>query len=122
MTDIALTNGDLPRGDWALVEGADALRQRLEIRLRKWVDEWFLNPASGTNYPLILGKGTDARRTAEIRRVIVETSGVASILRLQLDHNRAARSLAVSAVVQMEDGEALALSLTLHSPDDNGGA
>lgn len=122
MTDLALVNGDLPRGDWTLVEGPAALRQRLEVRLRKWLGEWFLNPASGTDYPRILGKGTDARRTAEIRRVILETRGVASILRLQLDHDRGARTLAVAAVVQSDDGDDLEFSLSLTSPAENGGA
>lgn len=72
MQDIALgPDGDLLVADGllALVRGADALRQRLELRLGLARGAWFLDLDQGVPYvEQVLVKGADATAVASLLR------------------------------------------------------
>lgn len=63
MKTLSLVNGDIAldsTGRLAVVTGAEALRQKLETRLRLYRGEWFLDTSSGVPYlQRILGRGSE---------------------------------------------------------------
>ena len=63
-----------------LVEGVDAIAQRLQMRLRLWQGEWFADTTAGIPYLGILGqKGAQAFAEATFRRAILTAPGVAAL-------------------------------------------
>lgn len=107
--DLALdSSGDLevpPR----LVAGAEAVAQRLGIRLRRWAGEWFLDQREGIPYvQSILRKGVDLPLVeALFRRCILETPGVASLASFSSELDRSVRRLSVSFEARLIDGSAV---------------
>ncbi len=84
-----------------LVNSSDAVAQALSTRLKLATGEWFLNTEEGTPYSTeILGSNTSSYYDLAIKRRILETSGVTSILDYQSYVNRDSRSLSVSATVE----------------------
>lgn len=104
--DLALDEyGDLalpPR----LLTGADAVAQRLGIRLRRWSGEWFLDQREGIPYlQSILRKGVDLPLVeALFRRCILETPGVASLASFTSELDRSVRRLSISFEARLIDG------------------
>lgn len=96
--DLAL---DPATGDLALpvqlITGADCVAQRLRIRLRFWLGEWFLDQRLGIPYVRsVLVKNPDLVLIRSIfRRVILSTPGVARLDSLVLTHDRAGRRLVI---------------------------
>ena len=90
----------------ALVRGLDALAQRLAIKLRTFLGEWFLDATAGVPYltevprkpfrPEVLG--------SLIRRRILETEGVKEILGFRLDFEPTGRVAKVQFVVSTDLG------------------
>lgn len=73
--DLALTAGRL-----TLVEGAEAVAQRLRGRLALWAGEWFGDTAVGIPYLTFLGqKGAEQVAEAALRRAILTCPGVAAL-------------------------------------------
>jgi hypothetical protein len=108
------TTGDLDISDDALhlVDGADAIAQHVQIRLRLFKGEWFLDAEVGLPYyDTVLVKAPDllAIRSV-IRQAILETPGVASLDGFEMEFDRAARSLAVSFTATTDDGQQLDFS------------
>jgi hypothetical protein len=100
MRDIALaSDGDLDvsAGDLSLVDGAARVRQQIQIKLKLWRGEWFLDTEFGTPYlPTILGKQlTLSGALAAIRKSIMEVDGVSAIDAFDYQYSASARSLAV---------------------------
>lgn len=113
MSDIALdSDGDLliTKGALSLVIGDDAIVQNLQIRLQFFLGEWFLDTRLGMPYfEEILTKNPDLTRVRGIfRQAILTTRGIASIVSLNMNFDRATRALAVDFVVKKTDGEILA--------------
>lgn len=84
MRDLALdpTTGDLKLTSGALgvVDGADTVRQMLELRLSIWQGEWFADTAVGVPYRGFLGvKGATAFAESQLRRAISTCPGVATL-------------------------------------------
>lgn len=113
MTTIKLdTNGDLAIENGSFVLLSDLVAetsQRLQIKFRFFLGEWSLDPRVG--FPLfekILVKAPDL---GEIRRLIRETllgdPAVDSIATLDLDFDRASRTLSVSFECELNDGSSL---------------
>jgi hypothetical protein len=84
MPDFKILNGSfvLSDGDAVIVTGRDALKQRLLIKFRTVLGEWFRDPTEGTDYKnAILGKPfSRSSIDREIRRVMVQMGDIQSIL------------------------------------------
>ena len=100
--------GDLDFSDDALhlVDGADAIAQHVQFRLRLFKGEWFLDAAIGMPYyDTVLVKAPDLIAIrSEIRQAILSTPGVASLDGLDLAFDRAARTLSVSFAATTDAG------------------
>jgi hypothetical protein len=113
MSDIKLdvNTGDLvfENGDLVLATGADAIAQHLKIRLRMFEGEWFLDPRQGLPYfRQILQKTPDVSSIGGIfRQAILETPGVESITRLDVELNRQTRALSINFTAKVDAGEEL---------------
>ncbi len=85
-------------GDLVLIDGAERVRQQLEMRLSLWRGEWFLDTAFGTPYrDNILGKAlTVDGAVAAIRREIMDVDGITTITRLDYDYERKSRKLSIN--------------------------
>ena len=74
-------------GDWTFgrgkngyLTGADEVEQNVVTRLQEFVDDWFLDVTKGINWIAYLGsRGTRESLIADIKRVVLETEGVAAI-------------------------------------------
>lgn len=66
MKTISLKDGDIHldrKGNLAIAEGAEGLRQKIETRLKLYKGEWFLNVNSGVPWlQRILGRGSSSER------------------------------------------------------------
>ena len=81
-TDIKVTNGDV---EWTT--GIDSIRQHLEIRLRTFRGEWFLNETIGVSYfDDVFKKNPDLTvLNAVFTKIILDTPGVISLTTLSFD-------------------------------------
>jgi len=109
MLDFALNaNGDLDlsQGGLALIDGSARVAQQVQLKLRLWQGEWFLDTSFGTPYlQSILGKGlTLSGALAALRRSVLEVDGVTAITSLSYDYQASQRSLLVALVLQTEEG------------------
>lgn len=98
MKTLALdpTTGDLVKrgGRPVLVTGADAVAQKLRMRFRFALGDWFRDRRVGIPFARILGvKGADAYAESVFRRVVTTCPGVASLdaFGLTLGSDRRAR-------------------------------
>lgn len=101
MNDLALNplTGDLliTGLDLSVIKGADRARQNLEIKLKLWQGEWFLDTEFGTPYiDQILGKQiTLSGSVAALKKSILEVSDVSGIESFKYNYDRQARSMKV---------------------------
>lgn len=101
MIDIALDTVThdilLEDNDMLMFDGAERVRQHLEIKLKLWTGEWFLDTDFGTPYLTdILGKQiTLSGAIAALKKSILEVDGVKAITRFEFDFNRSQRVLTV---------------------------
>jgi hypothetical protein len=103
--DLALTAGRL-----TLVEGGDAIAQRLRGRLRLWRGEWFADTGVGVPYLGFLGqKGAAALALAEnsVRQAIVTCPGIAALESFSFAADPAARAATVSFRARTTTGETI---------------
>lgn len=102
MNDLLLDpkTGDLIVDDLCvfIVQGAERVRQNLEVKLRLWTGEWFLDTEFGTPYlEGVLGKRISLNGAiAAIKKSILEVADVDRITDFQYDFNRSARRLTVN--------------------------
>jgi hypothetical protein len=109
MSDLALdTNHDLliQGFDLVLLDGADAVRQQLLIKLKLWRGEWFLDTDFGTPYlQSILGKQlTLSGAVAAIRQSILEVDGVNGIDNFNYNYSAQQRTMSVNFTAQTSFG------------------
>lgn len=114
MIDIKLDTThdvDLSTGTVQLVEGNDAIAQRLKIRLRFFLGEWFLDAREGIPYyQKILGKKRSKTVIDSIfKRVILETPGVAKLDSFTQEYDGVTRGMSISFVAVAENGEPLVI-------------
>lgn len=81
-----------------IVQGADRVRQQLEVKLRLWVGEWFLDTEFGTPYlDGILGKQISLNGAiARLKQSILEVADVQNITKMEYSFDRGARKLIVN--------------------------
>lgn len=90
--DLIVRNNDL-----VIITDAERVRQNIEIKLKLWRGEWFLDEEFGTPYmESILGKQvTLVGAVAAIKASILEVSDVNSITEFSYNFIRSERRLAV---------------------------
>lgn len=93
---------DLLRG---LISGEELARQKIKARLQFFLGEWFLDVRLGVPYFRdILRKGADVDVvTAILRRVILETDGVAAVEQVSVS-STVERELTVNYSATLENG------------------
>ena len=116
MADLALdsTYCDLLVSDDKihLVTGDDSIVQKMMIRFRFGLGEWFLDVRLGIPYfEEILIKAPDLSIIRLLfQEVILTTPGISSIVELNLDLNRTTRVMSVSFIANKSDGTTLTLN------------
>jgi hypothetical protein len=108
--DLVLTGGDLQ-----IVQDLEAIRQEIDIRLRFFLAEWFLDITQGVPYlQNILVK---APNLAAIRGIFNEQillgAGIKSITKLDLDYDQSDRTLTVTWSATTDLGELIESEVTL---------
>lgn len=98
--DLALdVDGDLrvENGDLVLIDGIDAIRQEVGVRLQWFAGEWFIDEERGIPYfEQVLTKVDRIETIGGIfRKAILETPGIVSVDDMRLDFDRPARRLRV---------------------------
>lgn len=102
MNDLAIdpiTNDLIISGfDLSVIQGADRVRQQLDIKLKLFRGEWFLDTEFGTAYlQEILGKQvTLGGAVASLKKSILEVNDVQHISSFLYDFNRKERRLTVN--------------------------
>lgn len=93
-------------GDFAIVDGREAIAQNIEQRLKTIVGEWFLNVGLYVDYfGAIFEKGTPASIIeSEIRDVIAETPGFEAFQTFTIDIDSVNRQLEVSFEASTVEG------------------
>ncbi len=109
MSDLMLsTDGDLLVTNNALMlnSGREAIRQHLEIRLRTFLGEWFLDTDVGVPwYRDILGKNPQFVLISQILKgVVLDTPGVTELTAFSLEYKNT-RELSVSFKCETTEGE-----------------
>ncbi len=80
-----------------LVDSPAAVAQAVETRLRLETNEWFLDRKEGLNWARILGFGTVSTRDSEVKKRILGTPGVRSLV--NYSSSTVGRSFAVTATI-----------------------
>jgi hypothetical protein len=94
-----------------LLSGGDSVLQRVWIRLRWFLGEWFLDTRLGTPWrERILIKGVDPRDVKQIlSRVVEQTPGVASVVDFDCNLDTRTRRLTVPKLtIVLDDGSTIA--------------
>lgn len=100
--DLSLVNGDL-----VLSEGAEAVAQRAQVRLKTWLGEWRFDRRLGTPWlEAVLGKPIDESLVqALLANRIRQTQGVARIQSMRFRIDSTTQSMRVSGRIIADDGE-----------------
>ena len=110
MRSLALdpTTGDLllTAGRLSLVEGVDAIAQRIQGRLALWAGEWFADTSIGVPFLTFLGaKGGEKLAESSLRRAILTCPGVASLESFGFTFDARSRSAVVAFRAKTADGQ-----------------
>lgn len=101
-------DGDLrfEAGRFYAVSGAEAVAQRVRMRLGRWLGEWFLDTRLGVDYRgRVFVKKPDLTAIGSLFRTqILTTPGVLNIKDFALDWNRATRMLTLTFTARTEWG------------------
>lgn len=101
--DLSLVDGKL-----SLIDGSEALAQRLRCRLQLFRGEWFLDDSWGLPwFQSILRKTSDLVAVRSLlRAAIASIPGVKQVTRVKLSRTTSTRKLSVQAQVQSDAGTA----------------
>jgi hypothetical protein len=103
----------LPNGDYDytnnkidIAENDQEIGQRLKLRLKRFLGEWFLNNELGIPYfEEVLVKNPDLDSIKQIfRKEIEETEGVLNIIKLNTELIREDRKLKIDFTVKLNNG------------------
>lgn len=116
--DLALdANGDLliEGGDFALLQGNDAIVQECQTALGLWAGEYPFDTTIGTAWPTLINvKGVrDSQITAEVRRVLSTVQGVASVDRVDIVRDTTARTAALTVYLTTDEAAVLTVPVAV---------
>ena len=100
-SDIVLQNGDI-----LMIDNAERVAQQIQITLRFWLGEWFLNTTDGVPYlEYILVKQPNM---AHIRQILTEqiqsVEGVKAVTNMELTFDQRERHLLVEYTADTDYG------------------
>ena len=109
MSDIRLDqSGDiaLEAGQLSLNDGIESIRQHLQVRLRFFLGEWFLDQTVGVPYfqNVFVDRPRANVLTTVFKREILATPGVIELEDFALSIDRATRTLSVSFKAKTDFG------------------
>lgn len=116
---LDLTTGNLARlnGDLCLTDdvSGETTQQRVLIRLRLFLGEWFLDTRKGTPYfeQIFVRNPNLGAIEASLKAVILETPGVVRLLSYSQTYDASARSLSVDFEAEAEGGESIVINEVL---------
>lgn len=85
---------------------AEAVAQSILTRLRLWRAEWYLDTADGTPYVQeIFGRNTESKAARAIRKRILDTEGVKTIVDFNASLDRDTRKAIFTVTVDTDYGE-----------------
>lgn len=114
MTRTLSAGDDLPAG-FTVVDGAEAVRQRLLQRFRLFRGEAFTDADAGVPYiPDLLGSRLpSALATSIVRTVALSVDGVEDVLSVEVELSGASRQLRIDVHARADDGTTISVSVTL---------
>lgn len=97
----------LVNGNWSFTQGADAIRQGIEIRLQFFLGEWFLDVTKGiAYYQQVFAKNPSVPVVrAMLREKILEAPGVRTVTSLEVALNKSTRKMSVAWTADTDAGE-----------------
>lgn len=109
MQDIELNDdGDLMirNYDLSLVEGIDQITQNLAIRLRFFLNDWFLDVTAGIPYyeDIFIKAPNRIRIESVLKDEIVSTDGINEIISFSSEFNSNLRKFSVSFTAETDEG------------------
>lgn len=108
MRDFALSNGDLSieNGDLVLCDGIERVTQQINVKLKLWSGEWFLDYEFGTPYlQEVLVKGIPVNYAIEsIKDSVLEIDGVDAIESVVYDFDESSRNLRLEMEISSKYG------------------
>jgi len=107
-------NGDYTFGQgdntW-LINSPEAVAQAVKTRFLLWYGQWFLNTTEGTPWlQSVLGKQNPETYNLAIRRRILETRGVNSIIAFETTLNTSSRRVIFTATINTLYGTTTVIS------------
>jgi Fe-S cluster assembly ATPase SufC len=114
--DIKIVDGDIvfEKGDIAIVEGADELRQTVYIGMQTNQGEWFLNPEIGIRHAAFVGKKpNDEEMRAEIIRGAMQDERIQSVEDIRIERDMKNRKLIASFRAVAASGESIEGQVTI---------
>lgn len=116
--DLALDSSSdllIVGGDFALLQGNDAIIQECQTALGLWLGEYPFDTTIGTDWPALLNtKGVrDSQLTAEVRRVLSTVQGVASVDSVDIVRNTSARTAALTIYITTDEAAVLAVPVAV---------
>ena len=117
MIDVALNNdGDLLLSDYDLViiDGVDQVAQNLEIRLKFFLGEWYLDIDAGLPYyqDVFIKSPNQIRVESLIKQEILDTDGINEITSFSSEFDSSLRKFSVNFSALADEGE-VELEVTL---------
>ena len=114
-------SNDYTMGALSRLRDADAVAQLIVTKLRLAWGDWFLNPTAGVswydlgdgNQAIMGGLADQAFAEAELKRVILSTTGVSSLMAFNLKLDHETRRATVSATVITLYGVPTAIEVVL---------
>ncbi len=110
MTNVALTSDDdldFSTGNLRLIDGAEEIGQKIGVRLRFFLGEWFADTRLGADhFGITFRKGvSEIERRLLFQKIVAETPGVKSLLSFNFQFNNATRAFSTQfkAVVAGSD-------------------
>lgn len=99
-------------GDFVRVDGAEAVRIAIDNRLSLQRGEWFLDTADGFPWyeDVLTGRPSGPAIREAVRKVLLDTPGVAEVVSLTVTADNATRTLDIDFVVQSDDGDVIDFS------------
>lgn len=99
----------------SMIDGKDAQKQRLRLRLGTHLQEWFLDTLLGVPWMQLLEKGTpEVLIRTEITKALHRDSEVERVLELTIGQLNEKRQLPIDFTVLLKDGSKLTESVEVN--------